>query len=112
MNSPRLLAVTWPLSILALAGPLPAAESTTAAGLVAAWSFDEARGRLIPDQSGRENHLSVTMGNLAKGVCGVGLELDSRHGYVSAVSNESPASQKELAVATRRIGVECHAPLR
>ena len=76
---------------LALIAPTRAAEQAASTDLVAAWSFDEDRGRLILDQSGAENHLSATAGSLTKGVCGSGLELDSRYGYVSAVASTSLA---------------------
>lgn len=98
MKRAQRLGLTLFLLMFATVGPMHAVERSTAAGLVASWSFEEARGRLIPDQSGHEIHLSVTAGNLAKGVCGSGLELDSRHGYASAASNESLAPSTAIAL--------------
>ncbi|MCL4191769.1 MAG: hypothetical protein KJZ87_08475, partial [Thermoguttaceae bacterium] len=91
MNTSRLLGVAMILCGLALIAPTRATEQAASSGLVAAWSFDDDRGRLILDQSGSENHLSATAGSLTKGVCGSGLELDSRYGYVSAVASTSLA---------------------
>jgi len=48
------------------------------AGLVGKWSFDEQKGRLATDSSGRANHAIVADGLLVKGVTGLGLQFDGR----------------------------------
>jgi len=53
------------------------AEEPTS-GLVGRWSFDEQKGRLAVDSSGRANHAIVADGLLVKGVTGFGLQFDGR----------------------------------
>ncbi len=55
-------------------------------GPVVALSFDEARGRLLPDSSGHANHAVSRAARLVKGVVGRGLECDGESNMVGCPS--------------------------
>jgi len=60
-----------------LAQVLPA-QGDPAVGVIAHLNFDQSKGRLVPDCSGRANHAIVRSGVLVKGVRGTGLSFDGR----------------------------------
>ena len=81
------LAIAWAGSI---------ACGAPAKGLVGHWSFDKAKGHLIPDLSGHANHARVRSGVLVKGVRNAGLLFDGRS--TSARCMPSPSLSPTRAI--------------
>jgi len=71
------------------AGDTGSASPDLARGLVGRWTFDEGRGSIVRDVSGRDNHGTVMGGaKWAEGKIGGALEFDGMDDFVS-IPNES-----------------------
>ena len=88
----------WPTPLILL---LTATSAFAAGGdkaLVGYWTFDEAKGRVIRDQSGQANDAMVRSGMLVKGVSGTGMQFDGRTTVVQASPSQSLSPTKALTI--------------
>ncbi len=88
--------VLKPLLVLAIAVTATAEEPTP--GLVAQWSFDQHKGRVVVDDSGRGNDAIVSNGLLVKGVANAGLQFDGKTTWATCPHSPDLCLDKSLSI--------------
>lgn len=92
------IALGCALSVQVPAQEGSAAKSNRASGLLAWWKFDDGKGAVAKDSSGRGNHGQVHNAKWVKGTFGVALRFNGENAYVSVPAIKGLNGSQQMTV--------------